>query len=102
MDTATTGISTLPYTTLFRSEWLGQQLLSVRILRQLREVQPRDNGQVGRQITEGRQLRGPSQRNALQRDRKSTRLNSSHVRTSYAVFCLKKKKDTKIATVVLV
>src|SRR5690554_7135481 len=28
----------------------------------------------------------------LQRDRKSTRLNSSHVRISYAVFCLKKKK----------
>src|SRR3989442_10771033 len=27
-----------------------------------------------------------------QRDRKSTRLNSSHVRISYAVFCLKKKK----------
>src|SRR5690606_42050866 len=26
-------------------------------------------------------------------DRKSTRLNSSHVKTSYAVFCLKKKKD---------
>src|SRR5436305_10608163 len=26
------------------------------------------------------------------RDRKSTRLNSSHVRISYAVFCLKKKK----------
>src|SRR5215813_14276725 len=26
------------------------------------------------------------------RDRKSTRLNSSHVRSSYAVFCLKKKK----------
>src|SRR5436305_8810553 len=31
----------------------------------------------------------------LQLDRKSTRLNSSHVRTSYAVFCLKKKKTTK-------
>src|SRR5215813_15002757 len=29
------------------------------------------------------------------RDRKSTRLNSSHVRSSYAVFCLKKKKKTK-------
>src|SRR5207302_6437787 len=29
---------------------------------------------------------------ALQRDRKSTRLNSSHVKISYAVFCLKKKK----------
>src|SRR5437868_8117084 len=27
------------------------------------------------------------------RDRKSTRLNSSHVSTSYAVFCLKKKKN---------
>src|SRR5690554_6754053 len=30
-------------------------------------------------------------------DRKSTRLNSSHVRISYAVFCLKKKKNTKLA-----
>src|SRR5690606_42022822 len=28
-------------------------------------------------------------------DRKSTRLNSSHVKISYAVFCLKKKKSTK-------
>src|SRR3989442_7646005 len=28
-------------------------------------------------------------------DRKSTRLNSSHVRISYAVFCLKKKKRTR-------
>src|SRR5690606_41426217 len=30
---------------------------------------------------------------ALDRDRKSTRLNSSHVKISYAVFCLKKKKN---------
>src|SRR5690554_7070286 len=29
-------------------------------------------------------------------DRKSTRLNSSHVRISYAVFCLKKKKKKKV------
>src|SRR5690554_7172690 len=29
-------------------------------------------------------------------DRKSTRLNSSHVRISYAVFCLKKKKRKKL------
>src|SRR5690606_39718541 len=29
----------------------------------------------------------------IQLDRKSTRLNSSHVKISYAVFCLKKKKD---------
>src|SRR6266581_2357852 len=31
---------------------------------------------------------------AQTRDRKSTRLNSSHPSTSYAVFCLKKKKQT--------
>src|SRR5690554_7380388 len=31
----------------------------------------------------------------LRIDRKSTRLNSSHVRISYAVFCLKKKKKKK-------
>src|SRR5947209_15147899 len=29
-------------------------------------------------------------------DRKSTRLNSSHANISYAVFCLKKKKDTRV------
>src|SRR5690625_6465355 len=33
--------------------------------------------------------------NAAERDRKSTRLNSSHVAISYAVFCLKKKKKTE-------
>src|SRR5690554_2508814 len=33
--------------------------------------------------------------NSLREDRKSTRLNSSHVRISYAVFCLKKKKKKK-------
>src|SRR2546427_3595234 len=32
------------------------------------------------------------------RDRKSTRLNSSHSQISYAVFCLKKKKTTKMKT----
>src|SRR6185295_19885649 len=32
------------------------------------------------------------------RDRKSTRLNSSHANISYAVFCLKKKKKTKTQT----
>src|SRR3989442_3369189 len=35
------------------------------------------------------------------RDRKSTRLNSSHVRISYAVFCLKKKKYTDTLPVLL-
>src|SRR5256885_12151612 len=36
---------------------------------------------------------GPASRRAS-RDRKSTRLNSSHLVISYAVFCLKKKKKT--------
>src|SRR3954449_13634429 len=36
-----------------------------------------------------------SPRAATSRDRKSTRLNSSHTLISYAVFCLKKKKKTK-------
>src|SRR5215813_14865128 len=33
-------------------------------------------------------------------DRKSTRLNSSHVRISYAVFCLKKKKNDKAVNLI--
>src|SRR5690554_7336630 len=36
--------------------------------------------------------------NTEEKDRKSTRLNSSHVRISYAVFCLKKKKKKNNAT----
>src|SRR5690625_6967910 len=35
----------------------------------------------------------PTPRSAARLDRKSTRLNSSHVAISYAVFCLKKKKS---------
>src|SRR5690554_7489204 len=35
-------------------------------------------------------------------DRKSTRLNSSHVRISYAVFCLKKKKKQLQPTIILI
>src|SRR6266498_2501586 len=38
--------------------------------------------------------RSPDRHRRLRRDRKSTRLNSSHVRISYAVFCLKKKKKS--------
>src|SRR5205814_6963983 len=36
-----------------------------------------------------------------QRDRKSTRLNSSHLGISYAVFCLKKKKNKKSKNIIL-
>src|SRR5690349_24390445 len=47
-----------------------------------------------------RRVRGAHGRRAwldgAARDRKSTRLNSSHVEISYAVFCLKKKKKTTL------
>src|SRR5690606_39805253 len=39
-------------------------------------------------------IRAASVSSSSRPDRKSTRLNSSHVKISYAVFCLKKKKDT--------
>src|SRR5436305_10038824 len=67
-----------PYTTLFRS--------AVRPVR-AKELRPRDVQQVRSALGDPRQgHRGAGG------DRKSTRLNSSHVRISYAVFCLKKKK----------
>src|SRR5699024_12209895 len=40
----------------------------------------------------------PNVQKMISEDRKSTRLNSSHVSISYAVFCLKKKKKTKSNT----
>src|SRR3989440_9535658 len=46
--------------------------------------------QIHRGQEEGEQTAIPI-RNGLERDRKSTRLNSSHDQISYAVFCLKKK-----------
>src|SRR3989442_9040108 len=42
----------------------------------------------------GRSLHGAQPHGRCHADRKSTRLNSSHVRISYAVFCLKKKKHS--------
>src|SRR5690606_41096063 len=50
-------------------------------------AEPVGPGQIGNQA---HGLAGPGQPVA---DRKSTRLNSSHVKISYAVFCLKKKKN---------
>src|SRR6185295_9342202 len=40
---------------------------------------------------------GPSAQDNAWRDRKSTRLNSSHANSSYAVFCLKQKNDERAA-----
>src|SRR5260370_7651313 len=70
-----------PYTTLFRSH-------RVRIAARLhRQVGPLGDGHfehVGRPA------------DGLEIDRKSTRLNSSHTLISYSLFCLKKKKHTKL------
>src|SRR5260221_4117555 len=50
-----------------------------------------------REFHAGKSLPG-TRRNRPLRDRKSTRLNSSHTVISYAVFCLKKKKNTNRQT----
>src|SRR5690349_24057643 len=84
-----------PYTTLFRSHLVleGRRrehpVLHVLV----------DGGHVlqrlrGRREAEGVGLPRPvlDLRGVEEADRKSTRLNSSHVEISYAVFCLKKKK----------
>src|SRR2546430_13695389 len=67
-----------PYTTLFRSVQLaGRQLSAARRL-----------GRLG----PARRLAALFAGQPARRDRKSTRLNSSHSQISYAVFCLKKKR----------
>src|SRR5690554_7349966 len=80
-----------PYTTLFRSghDAIGRAQTGtgktaaflISTITQLLETPPPDERYMG----EPRAL-------IIAPDRKSTRLNSSHVRISYAVFCLKKKK----------
>src|SRR5436305_2587796 len=72
-----------PYTTLFRSPDRDQERS---------RGEPRGFGRRSR--SESSILRGRRSASASG-DRKSTRLNSSHVRISYAVFCLKKKKKKK-------
>src|SRR2546422_6598797 len=81
-----------PYTTLFRSEALrGDHLKGGVDARERPDAEaagePRGQGQADAR----RDHLGPYR----ERDRKSTRLNSSHGYISYAVFCLKKKKKTK-------
>src|SRR5437867_10647868 len=71
-----------PYTTLFRSRpVLGEVLTRLQATLLLTTTALVLSSAVGV---------------ALERDRKSTRLNSSHRTISYAVFCLKKKKNTKM------
>src|SRR5690554_7368574 len=58
---------------------------------------PDGTGRIGMKVTGGDPYREADEDQPLiyGLDRKSTRLNSSHVRISYAVFCLKKKKNKK-------
>src|SRR5207249_11102457 len=98
---ATHHIYTLSYTTLFRSQRKHHNQFTNR-----RSVYLQPG--VGQRLGARDAIRGYAARARLQcagrgsgrrshprecaEDRKSTRLNSSHVSTSYAVFCLKKKK----------
>src|SRR3989442_5281813 len=91
-----------PYTTLFRSVSVAVfKLLGDRderrtqhaIMQRVAFLHERDHGirfAAGRFHRRHRMVAMGVETLAL-RDRKSTRLNSSHVRISYAVFCLKKK-----------
>src|SRR5690606_42149745 len=75
-----------PYTTLFRSR--GDGLLG-RAHRRSRPCRPRGGG--GYRNAKGGSRDVVSIHRSRHADRKSTRLNSSHVKISYADFCLKKK-----------
>src|SRR5437667_7754803 len=72
-----------PYTTLFRSAPdLNYPHLHAGQIHQRSDLHARS-------------CRAARVLDTLQRDRKSTRLNSSHITISYAVFCLKKKNKNK-------
>src|SRR5258708_27148435 len=83
-----------PYTTLFRSVPARQRLVRDLLAR------PQDGGHQpgpGGGLVDLPDQRRPPRRQMSEvvgnEDRKSTRLNSSHQIISYAVFCLKKKKQ---------
>src|SRR3712207_8086679 len=77
-----------PYTTLFRSP-AGLSAREAEVLRLV--AAGLDNAAIaGRLFLSPRTVK--SHVASIYKDRKSTRLNSSHANISYAVFCLKKKK----------
>src|SRR3712207_8956760 len=91
-----------PYTTLFRSDLRGVDLLVALVRGAEGEagavgrgggpVLVRELAMVAHEDAEAFAI------NPDRRDRKSTRLNSSHANISYAVFCLKKKKIYHVTT----
>src|SRR3712207_7703677 len=89
-----------PYTTLFRSKLYFPQVLewfddlsTVVVCDFLLRWPTLDEVKQAKKATLEKFFQGY---NSVRRDRKSTRLNSSHANISYAVFCLKKKKNTDI------
>src|SRR2546426_3644058 len=84
-----------PYTTLFRSPPVVRPLRPQSDAHCTRQrVMPSSFQKKWRQSSEIIKRRAIGRRREdLNRDRKSTRLNSSHLVISYAVFCLKKKKQ---------
>src|SRR2546427_3688093 len=83
-----------PYTTLFRSHWFGIRAEEGQRRNPLCHLLL-----AGVRHGRGRHaVRGVRGKGSGQGDRKSTRLNSSHSQISYAVFCLKKKKNTNTTT----
>src|SRR3712207_9230908 len=82
-----------PYTTLFRSDPVGVDAKEARCALAHELGRDDDERRAARRAVVGEGAeRGLDPREELQ-DRKSTRLNSSHANISYAVFCLKKKKQ---------
>src|SRR5690606_42126277 len=85
-----------PYTTLFRSRaQMGVRLHPDHRLSAGRRTGRRYRRGGGRRNDAGRIRQVGLSEHVPAGDRKSTRLNSSHVKISYAVFCLKKKKNTR-------
>src|SRR3712207_7402114 len=89
-----------PYTTLFRSvvtheDWLDAAGHALGALGNKRRIfiAGLSMGALLAVIVAGKK---PERVQGLALDRKSTRLNSSHANISYAVFCLKKKKNTTV------
>src|SRR3712207_6921489 len=82
-----------PYTTLFRSPEAADPAVEALAAERHPDFHRADVGGLGEDLAHGRREVSPLVGLLDRPDRKSTRLNSSHANISYAVFCLKKKKQ---------